>query len=101
MPVVKSVNLLWPQRCPTVADNGGLLATVGVKEEPVGPIYFWCEGQSRSGSAHVWRESPHDGIVASEAVAVVVVVHYGDFDSHAIEIHHTIDHARGLRCRNA
>ena len=31
---------------------------------------------------------------------MVVVVDYGDFDSHAIEVNHSIDHAGGLGCRN-
>lgn len=32
---------------------------------------------------------------------MVVVVDYGDFDGHAVEVDHAIDHAGGLCCRNA
>lgn len=87
---------LRPQRRPAVTDNGRLLAAVGVEEQPVRPLCVWSEGQRWPGSADVRGQSPHDGVVASEAVAVVVVVDYGDFDRHAVEIDHAVDHAGGL-----
>lgn len=71
-----------------------------MEEEPVGPLCVWSEGERRPGSAHIRRQSPHDGVVASEAVTVVVVVDYGDFDGHAVEVNHTVDHTGGLGCRN-
>lgn len=90
---------LRPQRRPAVAYDGGLLTTVGVKEQAVGPLRVGSEGERRPGSSDVGRQSPHDGVVASEAVAVVVVVDYGHFDGHAVEVDHAVDHAGGLgRC---
>ncbi len=87
---------LRPQRCPAVADDGGLLPTVGVEEQPVGRLCVWSEGERWPGPAHIWRQSPHDGVVASESVTVVVVVDYGDFDGHAVEVDHAVDHAGSL-----
>lgn len=92
---------LWPQRRPAVADDGGLLPAVGVEEQPVGSVALRSERQRRSRSSHVWRQSSHDGVVASEAVAVIVVVHDGDLDGHAIEVDHAVDHGGGLRRCNA
>lgn len=91
---------LWPQRCPAVTDDGSLLAAVGVEEQALRSLSVWSEGQSWPGPSDIRRQSPHDGIVASEAVTVVVVVDYGDFDSHAVQVNHTIDHTRGLGCSN-
>lgn len=31
---------------------------------------------------------------------MVVVVDYGDFDGHAVEVDHAVDHTGGLGCRN-
>ncbi len=105
MPVINSgatweMHSLWPQRRPAVTDDGGLLATVGVEEQSVGPLRVRSEGERWPGPADIRRQSPHDGVVASEAVTVVVVVDYGDFDSHAVEVDHAVDHAGGLGCRN-
>lgn len=47
------VDSLWPQRCPAVADDGGLLATVGVEQQAVGPLWVRGEGESRPGSTDV------------------------------------------------
>lgn len=92
---------LWSQRRPAVADDGSFLAAVGVEEQPVGAVGLRRERQRRPRSTHVWRKSPHDGVVASEAVAVVVVVHDGDLDRHAVEVDHAVDNSGGLRRRNA
>lgn len=97
---MSEVDSLWPQCRPAITDDGGFLATVGVEEQPVGPLCVWSEGKGRPGPPDVRRQSPHDGVVASEAVAVVVVVDYGDFNSHAVEVDHPVDHAGGLGCRN-
>ena len=71
-----------------------------MEEQSVGPLRVWSEGKSWPGPADIGRKSPHDGVVASEAVTVVVVVDYGDFDRHAVEIDHAVDHAGGLGCCN-
>jgi len=92
------VDSLRPQRRPAVTDDSSLLATVGVKEQAVMPLCVWSDRERWPGSADIRRQGPHDGIVASEAVAVVVVVDYGDFDGHAVEVHHSVDHGRGLCC---
>lgn len=92
---------LRPQRRSPVADDGGFLTAVGVEEQPVGPVRVRGEGQGGPGPAHVRRQRPHDGVVASEAVAVVVVVDYSDLDGHAVEVYHAVDDARRLGCRNA
>jgi len=94
----KACDSLRPQRCPAVADDGGLLATVGMEEQPVGPLRVRSEGKSRPGPADVRRQRPHDGVIASEAFGVVVVVHDGDFDRHAVEVDHAVDHVGGLGC---
>lgn len=92
---------LRPQRRPAVADDGGLLATVGVKEQAVGPLRVRGDGESRPWSANVGRQRSHDGVVASEAVAVIVVVDYRDLDGHAVEVDHAVDHVGGLSCCDA
>lgn len=98
--VLWEVDSLWPQCCPPVTDDGRLLATVGVEEQPVGPVRVRSEGERWPGPANIWRQGPHDGVVASEAVAVVVVVDYGDFNGHSVEVDHAVNHAGGLGCRN-
>lgn len=100
MHVMREVDSLRPQCCPALADDGGLLAAVAVEEQSVGPLRVRREGESRPGPAHVRRQSPHDGVVAPEPLAVVVVVHYGDFDGHAVEVDHAVDHGRRLGCRD-
>lgn len=92
---------LRPQRRSPVTDYGSLLSTVGVEEQPVGPLCVWSEGERCPGPADVWRQSPHDGVVASEALAVVVVVDNSDLDGHAVEVDHTVDHSWGLGCCDA
>lgn len=91
---------LRPQRRPPVADDGGFLTAVGVEEQPVGPLRVRGEGEGGAGPAHVGRQRPHDGVVASQPVAVVVVVHDGDLDGHAVEVDHAVNHARRLRGRD-
>lgn len=92
---------LRPQRCPAVPDDGGLLTTVGVEEQALRPLGVWGDGERWPGPTDIRRQSPHDGVVASEAVTVVVVVDYGDFDRHAVQVDHTVDHAGGLSCSHA
>lgn len=92
---------LWAQRCPAITNDGSLLTTVGVKEQTVRRLRLGGKRERWPGPTDVRRQSPHDGIVASEAVAVVVVVDDGDFDGHAVEVHHSVDDAGGLGCRHA
>ena len=86
---------------PAVADDGRLLATVGVEEQAVSPLGVRGQGEDGPWPAHVRREGPHDGVVSPQPVAVVVIVHDGDLYRHAVEIDHTIDHAGRLRRRHA
>ncbi|TNN67932.1 hypothetical protein EYF80_021901 [Liparis tanakae] len=94
----RACDSLRPQRCPAVADDGGLLATVRMEEQPVGPLRVRSEGQSRPGPPDIRGQRPHDGVIASEAFRVVVVVHDGDLDRHAVEVDHAVDHVGGLGC---
>lgn len=49
------VDSLWPQRRPAVTDDGGLLATVGVEEQSVGPLRVRSEGERWPGPADIGR----------------------------------------------
>lgn len=91
---------LRPQRCPPVTNDGSFLTAVGVEEQPVRPLCIWGEGERRPWSANIGRQRPHDGVVASEAVAVIVVVDYSDLDGHAVEVNHAVDNAWRLCCCN-
>ena len=46
---------LWPQRRPAVTNDGGFLATVGVEEQPVGPLCVRREGERWPGPADIRR----------------------------------------------
>lgn len=72
-----------------------------MKEQTVGQLCVRGDGESCPGSAHVGGQRSHDGVVASEAVAVIVVVDYRDFDSHAVEVDHAVNHVGGLSCCDA
>lgn len=72
-----------------------------MKQQALGPVWVRVEGQRRPRPTDVRRQSPHDGVVASEPVTVVVVVNDGDFDGHAIQVNHAVDHGGGLRRSNA
>ena len=70
-----------------------------MKEEAVGSVGVRREGVGRPGATNVWRQRPHDGVVAAEAVAVVVIVDDGHLDSHAVEVDHGVDYGGRLgRC---
>lgn len=92
------MNSLRPQCCPPVTDDSSFLTAVGVEEQPVRSLCVWGERERRPWSANIGRQSPHDGVVASEAVAVVVVVDYSDLDGHAVEVNHAVNNAWGLCC---
>lgn len=72
-----------------------------MKEQTVGQLCVRGDGESCPGSAHVGGQRSHDGVVASEAVAVIVIVDYCDFDSHAVEVDHAVNHVGGLSCCDA
>lgn len=71
-----------------------------MEEQPVGPLRVRGEGERGPGPAHVRRQGPHDGVVASQTVAVVVVVDDRHLDGHAVEVDHAVNDAWRLRCRN-
>lgn len=93
--------VLRAKSSPAFTDDGRLLPTVGVEEEAVGSVGVRREGEGGPGATNVWRQRPHDGVVATEAVAVVVIVDDGHLDRHAVEVDHAVDHGRCLGRRHA
>lgn len=91
---------LRSQRRPALTDDGGLLTTVVVKEQTVDPLRVWSEGERWPRTTHIGGQRPHDGVVASEAITVIVVVNDGDFHGHAVEVNHAVDHTGRLSCCN-
>lgn len=93
--------VLRAKSSPAFTDDGRLLPTVGVEEEAVSGVRVGGEGEGGPGAAHVGGQRPHYGVVATQPVAVVVIVDDGHLDRHAVEVNHSVDHGRCLGRRHA
>lgn len=67
--------------------DGRLLATVRMEEQ----AFRFCLGRRGSTTkSTLGGQSPQDGIVPAETVTVVIIMDYGNFHSHSIQVHYAI-----------
>lgn len=63
-----------------------------MEEKAIRYIGLGCQGQGGTRAAHVGGQCPHDGVVPSQTVAVVMIVDDGDLHRHAVEVYYPVDH---------
>lgn len=79
--------ILGPQGSASLVGDGCLLATVRMEEQ----AFRFCLGCRGSTAKSTLRgQSPQDGIVPAETVTVVIIMDYGNFHSHSIQVYYAI-----------
>lgn len=87
--MIEVISGMGPQSGASLVGDGRLLATVRVEEQAF-RLCRGCRGGTTKGT--LGGQRPQDGIVPAETVTVVIIMDYGHFHSHSIQVYHTIDY---------